>query len=470
MPIATAASPTLSAASAGSYLRASPANVGIKAIEIYVPNRCVDQSDLEAHDGAAPGKYVIGLGQKRMGFCDDREDIYSITLTAVSSLLKKYNIHPNSIGRLEVGTETLIDKSKSVKSVLMQLFSEHNTNIEGIDTINACYGGTNALFNAANWVESSSWDGRDAIVVAGDIAIYGRGAARPTGGAGAVAMLVGPNAPLALQPVRGSFMKHVYDFYKPNLQSEYPIVQGHYSLECYTRAIDACYKAYKEREQAFSTLEDAEEKEKTIEDRFDFMCFHSPTAKLVSKSFARLAYNDFKAQPDAPQFANIDPALKDMAYDASLTDRTVEKAFMSYTTKTFQQRVAPAMMGPTQCGNMYTASLYSGLASLLSNVNSKDLMGKNVGMFSYGSGLASTLFSLQVVGDTTQMQSALNFNERLDKRIVASPTEYEKAMWLREKIHLQNNYTLYGDISHLLPGTYYLTKIDQDYQRHYEIA
>lgn len=38
MPVATAASPTLSAASAGSYLRASPANVSIKAIEIYVPN------------------------------------------------------------------------------------------------------------------------------------------------------------------------------------------------------------------------------------------------------------------------------------------------------------------------------------------------------------------------------------------------------------------------------------------------
>lgn len=126
---------------------------------------------------------------------DSPLDIYSITLTTVSSLLKKYAIDPKSIGRLEVGTETLLDKSKSVKTVLMQLFEpSQNTDIEGVDTINACYGGTNALFNALNWVESSSWDGRDAIVVAGDIALYSKGPARPTGGAGCVAMLVGPDA------------------------------------------------------------------------------------------------------------------------------------------------------------------------------------------------------------------------------------------------------------------------------------
>lgn len=44
--------------------------------------------------------------------------------------------------------------------------------------------------------------GRLAIVVAADVATYARGGARPTGGAGAVAMLLGPNAPLVLD--RGS--------------------------------------------------------------------------------------------------------------------------------------------------------------------------------------------------------------------------------------------------------------------------
>lgn len=82
----------------------------------------------------------------------------------------------------------------------MELFAAAgNTDVEGVDSKNACYGSTAALFNAINWVESSSWDGRNAIVVGGDIAIYAEGSGRPTGGAGAVAMLIGPNAPLAFE-------------------------------------------------------------------------------------------------------------------------------------------------------------------------------------------------------------------------------------------------------------------------------
>lgn len=68
--------------------------------------------------------------------------------------------------------------------------------ILGVDTTNACYGGTNALFNSINWLESSSYDGRYAICVAADIAVYKNGSARPTGGAGAVAILLGRDAPL----------------------------------------------------------------------------------------------------------------------------------------------------------------------------------------------------------------------------------------------------------------------------------
>lgn len=66
----------------------------------------------------------------------------------------------DQIGRIEVGTETILDKSKSVKTVLMQLFENAgNTDVEGIDTINACYGGTAALLNSFAWLESSAWDG-----------------------------------------------------------------------------------------------------------------------------------------------------------------------------------------------------------------------------------------------------------------------------------------------------------------------
>lgn len=85
----------------------------------------------------------------------------------------KYHDNNDNTAITQVGTETLIDKSKSTKTVLMSLFEESgNDDIEGVTSINACYGGTAALLNAVAWVESSGWDGRYAIVVAADIAVY----------------------------------------------------------------------------------------------------------------------------------------------------------------------------------------------------------------------------------------------------------------------------------------------------------
>lgn len=40
-------------------------------------------------------------------------------ILVLNNLLEKYNISPHNVGRLEVGTETLLDKSKSLKTVLM---------------------------------------------------------------------------------------------------------------------------------------------------------------------------------------------------------------------------------------------------------------------------------------------------------------------------------------------------------------
>ncbi|KAF2660483.1 hydroxymethylglutaryl-CoA synthase [Lophiostoma macrostomum CBS 122681] len=459
-------------------MAARPSNIGIKAIEIYFPSQCVDQSELEKFDGVSQGKYTIGLGQTKMSFCDDREDIYSFALTTVSSLFKKYNIDPKSIGRMEVGTETLLDKSKSVKSVLMQLFEESgNFNVEGVDTVNACYGGTNALFNSVNWIESSGWDGRDAVVVAGDIALYKKGNARPTGGAGCVAMLVGPNAPLTIEPgLRGSYITHVYDFYKPDLTSEYPIVDGHFSIRCYTEAVDACYKAYNNREAtlkaqangANGTNGHAQEPETPL-DRFDYMCFHAPTCKLVAKSYARLLYNDFLANPSDPIFAEVAPELRDLDYAASITDKAVEKTFMALSKKRFAARVQPSIEIPTQCGNMYCGSVYGSLCSVISNISSESSIGKRVGMFSYGSGLASSIFSLKITGSIEDIQKKLDVHTRLADRRVVAPEVYDEMCNLRERAHLKKDYTPVGKTETIFPGTYYLTEIDGMFRRKYEI-
>lgn len=495
-------------ATMSSFTRAQ--NVGILGMEMYVPRRCISEADLEEFDGVAKGKYTIGLGQQYMACTDDREDINSFALSVVSSLLKKYNIDPKSIGRLDCGTETIIDKSKSVKTVLMDLFAESgNTDIEGIDSKNACYGSTAALFNAVNWVQSESWDGRNAIVFAGDIAIYAEGAARPVGGAGACAMLIGPDAPLVMEPVHGTYMTNAWDFFKPDLSSEYPVVDGPLTLTCYLGALDNSYNRYQEKyTKRFSSVgakkltnghvhaEDAHKivngnavngngngvappaanghseavQVKVTADSFDYMLFHSPYGKLVQKGHARMFYNDYLNNPSSEKFTDVPESIKTSDKATNHGDKTIEKTFLPLAKAHYEASVVPGLDCVKRCGNMYTASLYGGLASLLSNVESETLQGKRLGLYAYGSGCAASFFSIRVAGSTAEISQKMDLKNRLAEMKVVPCQDYVDAMNLREKNHNAVDYTPEGSLDHLWPGAYYLEHIDSMYRRTYKVA
>ncbi|XP_023343729.1 hydroxymethylglutaryl-CoA synthase 1 [Eurytemora carolleeae] len=445
-----------------------PENVGILAVDIYFPAQYVDQSELEVHDGVSGGKYTIGLGQTRMGFCTDREDINSLCLTVVNRLLEKTGTDPSKIGRLEVGTETIIDKSKSVKSVLMQLFSDcGNTDLEGVDSTNACYGGTAALFNSINWIESSAWDGRLALAVCGDIAVYAAGAARPSGGAGAVAMLIGPNAPLVLdRGVRSSHMEHVYDFYKPDMSSEYPQVDAPLSIRCYLSSLDACYAKYRSK----AALRGAEP---ISLDSFQAVLFHTPYCKLVQKSLARLALNDYvnlSPEQKKSQFPQLEK-FSDVSLVESYFDRDVEKAFMQESLKSFETKTKPSLLVATNVGNMYTPSLYGGLVSYLASSPADVLSGQHVALFSYGSGLASSFYSIRITSDLALLSSALtclsDLHTRLETRQKMSPENFVSALSTREKAVHAVSYTPEGETATMFPGTWFLQSIDEKHRRQY---
>ncbi|KJA23552.1 hypothetical protein HYPSUDRAFT_39740 [Hypholoma sublateritium FD-334 SS-4] len=453
-----------------------PKDVGVLAMDVYFPRRCISESDLEVFDGVSKGKYTIGLGQEYMAWPDDREDINSFALNAVSGLLEKFNIDPKSIGRIEVGTETIIDKSKSVKTTLMDLFAESgNFDIEGIDSKNACYGGTAALFNAINWIESSSWDGRNAIVVSGDIAVYAEGAARPAGGAGACAMLIGPNAPVVFEPIHGTYMANTYDFYKPNLSSEYPEVDGPVSVVTYVAALDAAYAVFREklakaakRSQLNGHAEKATDAGFSLED-VDYAIFHSPYGKQAVKGHARLLFSDFVANPKAPRFANVpEPdALLAMSHAASLTDKNVEKVFVAASKASFSQKTDPGMACSRRLGNMYTASLYGCLASLLASVEPETLLNKRVSLFSFGSGCASSFWTLRVKGDTSEIKQKMDLLDRLAQMMVVPCQDFVDALALREKNHNASGYTPEGSVDNIWPGSYYLESVDNKFRRKY---
>lgn len=362
---------------------------------------------------------------------------------------------------MEVGTETLLDKSKSVKTVLMTLFQRSgNHDIEGVTSTNACYGSTNAVFNSINWIQSQSWDGRYALVVSSDIAVYPKGSARPTGGVGAIAMLFGPDAPIVFDNVRSSFMDHVYDFYKPDPRSEYPLVDGHLSIDIYLNALRQCFKTFKAKYRQIHGTRP------TYFD-FSYFCFHTPFSKMVQKSFNALLLEDIRenaALYDQKLVATL--SEHNFQYSAQ-TNKILSKSVLNDDWKNKCER---SLHLAKNLGNIYTGSLYNGLITLLCD-SSIDMQGQNVMMFSYGSGCAASMFFVKFKSGYKNhpIYSLASYQTRLEQRTKISAEEYDSWMASREQLFGKCGYTPQGATNHLFPGTFYLTKVDDKHRRFYAI-
>ena len=444
-------------------------NLGIIDIQIYFPKYYISQYELEEYDKVPHGKYTIGLGQTKMAFVDDNEDINSMCLTVLDKLINKINISLNQISRIEVGTETIIDKSKSVKTHLMELFKDSNNNdIEGVTVLNACYGGISALLNSFNWLFSKYYDNKYAIVICGDNASYGKGPARPTGGCGTIGILLGRGGSLLLENIRASYMKNAYDFYKPDPSSEYPTVDGHYSLDCYLEALYSC-------------LNNFIYKKGIINFNKDYFCFHCPYSKLVEKAFYQLKcfeiyFNYRNNEIDMFQFINNiqKDAIKEIIEkDGKFwkLSKNTQDQIKNIFNNDFKILIEPGLLLCKQLGNLYTGSIFGFLLSLLLNLSNKkqSLTGSRIFLFSYGSGLASTLLALDVDNEKYKriIQNNKDIFKLLNERIKISPFLYESILLKKEKLYLKNNYIPQGKVDDLYPGTFYLTKMDNKWRRYY---
>jgi len=433
---------------------------GICSIEVHFPKTCVSQELLELHDKVKTGKYTLGLGQSKMAFTTPREDVCSLALTAVSKLMKRDGIDFRQIGRLTVATESQIDHAKSIKSMLMQLFEESgNSDIEGVDYINACYSCTASIFDAIAWCESRDWDGRYALVVGVDIAIYDKGPALPTGGAGAFCALIGREPAFYLEPLRASYMAHEYDFYKPNLNSPFPVVDGKHSNLCFAKAFDNCYRLLNKKFGASKGIHP--------EDFSYFLC-HSPYHKLVRKTFSRIYWNDFllyggKKYPELLEFKDS---------KGPNHDRPLYKALTVATQNEFLKKGEAACSLPKEVGNVYSASLWLSLASLCA-LGDK-LSGKRILSFSYGSGLCSSLFILRG-GSTPSSIDKLrllgkncDYTSILQNRIECKPEIFYYAHWMNERAYSGKEEFIPQKTEHENENTFYLKSKDAMGKRVYE--
>jgi hydroxymethylglutaryl-CoA synthase len=365
------------------------------------------------------------------------------------------------------------------------------TDVEGCDSFHACFGGTAAVQNALNWVESRSWDGRYAVVVMTDVAVYAPGPARPTSGAGAVALLIGPDAPLVFERgLQATYMTNSYDFYKPC--GLYPTVDGPLSVNSYLEALDQVYLRYIEKfEQRTGlpfSMKDA-----------DFALFHAPYNKLVQTAFARILYLDqtreinasrTEEKAEGKQFTfgkkTRGDTIAASAASASLVslgkgphpfppaEMPVElrKALIHQALSLYNQKVRPSTSTARLCGNMYTASVWSGIAQLIETTGS-NLVDRRIVIYSYGSGVAASMMSVvgrKIKGQFSleRLQATSDLAMRLERRVQKSPSEFEKAMNLLEsRLHQCSYEPEMPALVELDDGTYYLDEIDSNFQRRY---
>eukprot|EP00434_Breviolum_minutum_P025189 symbB.v1.2.022250.t3/scaffold1931.1/size95788/1 len=263
----------------------------------------------------------------------------------------------NAIGRIDIGTESIQDRSKSMKSYIMDIFERYanESNIEGVDQYNACYGGQACGLCTLSWVESDRWDGRYGIAVATDISEAHPGFMAFVGAATTAALFF-PDAPMSHHSQRASCVLHRFDFCKPvGWHDMAPITDGKYSVECYLDALDACHSTLRQKLNGRGPLEVT-----------DLNVFHTGGGyHIVRKAFERLVRAENKG---------IKPDEKE---------------------RLLQEKLMPSVALLKIIGPCHTVSSFLNTGSVIMN-KMEQALGKIILVFTYGSGCAASMYQMRV--------------------------------------------------------------------------
>ncbi|KAK9868178.1 hypothetical protein WJX84_000880 [Apatococcus fuscideae] len=214
----------------------------------------------------------------------------------------------------------------------------------------------------------------------------------------------------------------------------------------------------------------------------DYMVLHAPFHKIVRKGFARLLPIDRLSQEmgsealsDAQVLSRETSAAhsstRTVSSEPSTASKAMESGLLLASSDAFDSKVQPSMLLSQHCGNMYAASLYASLACLV-EARGAGLEGKRIMLFAYGSGLASSAFTLRGrpshSGFSLQrLAGQVDIGARLAARLEGSPAEFEKALQRLEARFGAHSFEPEASVADLLPGTFYLESIDDQYKRVY---
>jgi 3-hydroxy-3-methylglutaryl CoA synthase len=133
----------------------------------------------------------------------------------------------------------------------------------------------------------------------------------------------------------------------------------------------------------------------------------------------------------------------------------------------FQKKVEPTLFISKRIGNIYTGSLYACLVSLLYKV--PDIRNKNTLLFSYGSGLCSTMLQAHVVSNPLTQSQISDIDQMFSNRIKISAEDYSKVMKYKEETYGKWRGKIEVDFNLLADNTFYLEAIDEKWRRVYKL-
>jgi len=368
--------------------------VGIEAMNVFGGLAYLDVSELARHRKLDTARFD-NLLMKQKTVALPYEDPITFAVNAAKPIVDLLSqAEKDRIELLITCTESGIDFGKSLSTYIHHHLGL-NRNCRLFEIKQACYSGTAGFQMAVGFILSQVSPGAKALVVATDISRFmvadGGEAltedwsfAEPSGGAGAVAILVSEQ-PFIYQVdvgANGYYAYEVMDTCRPIPDSE----AGNADLSLLSY-LDCCENAFLEYQKRVSDAH--------YRDSFQYLTFHTPFGGMVKGAHRTMMRKLIKAKP-----AEIDDD--------------------------FRRRVMPGMNYCQRVGNIMGATVFMSLASTIDNAEVPS--DRRIGCFSYGSGCCSEFFSGVVSAEGQARQRRYEIKKQLDERYRLSIDEYESIL------------------------------------------
>lgn len=368
--------------------------VGIEALNVYTGVACLNARSLAEHRQLDVRRFNnLLMHEKSVAL--HSEDPITFAVNAAKPLVDALApADRDAIELLITCTESGIDFGKSI-STYVHDYLGLSRNCRVFELKQACYSGTAGLQMAVNFVLSQCSPGAKALVVATDVCRFlmiGKADVReqdwafaePSGGAGAVAMLISDQPHVFRLDVgaSGYYTYEVMDTCRPEPDSE--AGSADLSLMSY---LDCCEQTFLEYQKR---VEEADYRHS-----FNYLAFHTPFGGMVKGAHRAMI----------KKFAPMEPKQIEADY---------------------HQRIAPGITYCQRVGNLLGGSLFLALAGII-RYGSFDTA-KRIGCFAYGSGCCSEFFSGTVTAEGQRRLKACNIESHLDSRYQLSIEEYESTL------------------------------------------